>query len=874
MGKTFQNLFCRVSELGNEADVEALFVERLLKTLNYPDSAILRKRSLSTIAIGKGSKKENYKPDFVLLDGAAQPIVVVDAKSPQEDCTKYLYQVSGYALYLNQQYPDSNPVRYVVLTNGLQFYVYPWDSATPLMYLRFADFDRQGEKLLELRSNLSFGVFDQVKATKDVYDYRRPALGTLIATFTRCHNMIWKKEKLPPADAFYEFAKIMFVKIREDQRIHDIIDSGKKPAKEDFFFSTHWIESQNKIEDNPLDCILFRRLQQDLEDQIRKGEKKRIFVKEEGIELQASTIFEVVRELEHFDLYGIDEDLNGRMFETFLSATVRGKALGQFFTPRSVVHYMTDTVSLPLTRDYLPVVLDACCGSGGFLIDAMARLFRDCDNIKNFTDKERAARKKKIRDQCLLGIEANERITRIARLNMYLHGDGGSKIFKADGLDHDIAIEAGVPREEENGLKELRSILVGESGLRFDAILTNPPFSMQYKAKDPHERRILEQYTIARTGTGKIASGSASNVLFLERYYGLLKSETGELFTVIDDTVLNGFDSQRYRDFILQNFIIIQVISLPFNAFFRADANIKTSLIHLRRKSADEQQGTLFMAITNNIGHDDHKKDTPHRDNFSMISQFYRKWRAEGVALREVIHNEDPDEPLGCPMQVFTVDKIDHRRFDAFYYAPELLDIRKRARTLSAQGKIKLCGGADFDLLQELKVPEVEHFGEHRIKYFEIGDVTQDGFIVSHREDTIKKLPTRARLQVRAGDVVFAKNNSSRGTTVIIPQWFDGGLVTTGFIGIRPRSENERQLLWLALSDEFFRKQVYYLAITASQPEVREDIFRQEMLLAFPPDGHQNRRLLANAKAVDEARDRLHKVLEQARLIQAGLMST
>ena len=46
--------------------------------------------------------------------------------------------------------------------------------------------------------------------------------------------------------------------------------------------------------------------------------------------MKPSTILEVVRQLEHFDLHGIDEDLNGRMFETFLNATVRGKELGSF----------------------------------------------------------------------------------------------------------------------------------------------------------------------------------------------------------------------------------------------------------------------------------------------------------------------------------------------------------------------------------------------------------------------------------------------------------------------------------------------------------------------------------------------------------------
>ena len=33
-----------------------------------------------------------------------------------------------------------------------------------------------------------------------------------------------------------------------------------------------------------------------------------------------------------------------------------------------------------------------------------------------------------------------------------------------------------------------------DDGLRFDAILTNPPFATSYTAKDEHEKRILSQY--------------------------------------------------------------------------------------------------------------------------------------------------------------------------------------------------------------------------------------------------------------------------------------------------------------------------------------------------------------------------------------------
>ena len=867
-----KNLFCNLNDLYNEASVEALFVDRFLNFLQYPDNKVRRKDSIEKIVIGRGSKKEKYKPDYILLDSNASPKIVLDAKAPKEKLENYHYQVSSYALYLNQKYSDSNPVIYVVLTNGHLLVVYPWDSEHPVFYLHFEDFMDGNEKFLELRSHLSFTAFNQVAATKDVFDYYRPSIGDLIESFNDCHNLIWKKEKISPTDAFYEFCKIVFIKIREDNKIHSIINSGKKPKKKDFVFSTDWIDSQTPVEPNPFDSILFRQIQGDLESQIWQKKKKRIFEKNEKINLKASTTYEVVKKLQNFDLYGLDEDLNGRMFETFLNATVRGKDLGQFFTPRGIVHYMVETAPIYVSAEKnkpiserMPFILDGCCGSGGFLIDAMARFIRTINNLSNLTSVQRKKCFKEVKDHHLFGIDANSKIARIGRLNMYLHGDGGSKIFEADTLDKELVVEPGMKEEEIEGITELKEY-IKKGEILFDIILTNPPFSMKYESSDKHENRILSQYSIAKTTSGAQSSSEKSNVLFLERYMNLLKHGTGELLTIIDDTVLNGDYSQKYRDFIFKNFIVIQIVSLPFNTFFRAGANIKTSMLHLRRKMKGEEQGNIFMAITNNIGHDDHCRDSPERNNMHVVAKHFENWN-DGKKIKEtIIHNEHPDEPLGCPLQIFEVPskELNPRRLDAFYYSPELRGAKETLFKLEKEGKILIRKGSDFQIIPELKKEEIRDFKGKVFKYFEIGDVTIDGSIVRHHEDLFENLPTRARIKVQKGDIIFAKNNSSRGTTVFVPDWFDGGLVTTGFMGIRPSNREEALIIWNCLESDFFRKQIYYYAITASQPEIREKIFQNEIILPWSKSEEGKRKIINNIKKVVSSRNNLRKALINA----------
>lgn len=869
-----RNLFCSRADLDSEADVESLFVERLLGKLKYPDDRVLRKDSLEEIVVGRGHRKEKYRPDYVLLDRKRRPLIVVDAKDVTQRPADYHYQVSGYALALNQRHTDGNPVRYTVVTNGLVLLVYPWDSDTPRIALNFGDFEEDNRGFVELRSLLSYGSLDIVKATEDVFLFARPDLNELVRVFDECHQLIWKKEKRPPAEAFYEFAKLMFIKLREDHRIAQMVARGQQPMASDFNFSVGWIEEQVRkaVDDNPVANILFRRIRNELEEKIKSGEKKRIFLKDEELGLWSATITEVVRKLEHYDLHGIDEDLNGRMFETFLNATVRGKALGQFFTPRSVVKYMTRCARFKVTTSELPLVLDGCCGSGGFLIEAMASLVHQIDSMTNLTVQDRTTLKKKLYSSHLFGIDANETIARIARLNMYLHGDGGSKIYATDTLDKDLAIDSGLNQERREEIDELRGHLIRDK-MRFDYILTNPPFSMSYSRKDSHESRVLDQYTITLTKAGQPASSAKSNVLFLERYASVLQ-DRGELLTVIDNTVLNGIDSQRYRDFILENFIIRQVVSLPVNTFFRAEASVQTSILHLRKKEPGEQQGHIFMAILNNVGHDDYQRYTPERDNTPQLAEVYHQWAETGRTMELFEENTGKDESLGCPFQTFILspERLNSSRLDAFYYAPDLVRTRDTISRRAAEGHLELLNINQLNIVPPMTAEESEEAQGKLFRYFEIGDVTSAGAIINYREEPFEDLPSRARLRVKANDVVFARHRNSRGTAVIIPHEFDGHLVTTGFVAVRPKSFEEALLLWSIFTSEIFKKQVYYLAVTAVQPEIRDEIFRSEFLLPVPKKKQDRERLVKQAKHIRELQDATRKMLANMNVAAAQML--
>ncbi len=579
-----RNKFCRSADLGNEASVESFFVCRLLQDLGYEDAEIKTKEAIESLQVPKGSRSESYRPDFLLVC-RNKPRWLIDAKATSERVEDYTYQGAGYALQINRKDAD-RPLRYYMLTNGLLTRVYIWDQEEPILSLRFSDLVDGNPKYEALHQLLSAPLArrawaDTVALPKSSHRLVRPAMDEVKKAFLRCHRIIWKSEKMSPQAAFVEFAKLLFVKLWEDRKLRDnpallaLIGRCEPLPSSEVRFSTRWIAAQEANDPNPVGALLFRQLVDSLEQEIVQGRRKRIFEPQERLRLSPGTAKRVVKELEHYYLFGIDEDLNGRMFEAFLAATMRGQALGQYFTPRSVVKMMTRLAGLRAGRskDAIDRVLDACCGTGGFLIEALTEMRRQVWDNKSLTDSERKQLLDEVANQAIFGIDAGRdpMIARIARINMYLHGDGGSRVYMTDALRHRPEPSPADSPEMKEEVRELRRALDG--GTLFDVVLTNPPFSMDYSLSVPEEREILQTYDLATHGGTKRGS-LRSSVMFVERYWNLLKPG-GRLLTVMDDSVLSGKNHADVRTFIRDRFIIRGIISLHGDAFQRAGARAR-----------------------------------------------------------------------------------------------------------------------------------------------------------------------------------------------------------------------------------------------------------------------------------------------------------
>lgn len=145
-------------------------------------------------------------------------------------------------------------------------------------------------------------------------------------------------------------------------------------------------------------------------------------------------------------------DLLGAAYEYLIGefADSAGKKGGEFYTPRSVVRMMVRLIKPSLAHD----IYDPCCGSGGMLIAA-----------KEYIDEHGEDGRK----ANLFGQEFNGTVWSIAKMNMLLHGISTANLQNEDTLAEPQHVEGG----------EL---------LRFDRVLTNPPFSIIFGTRRPLPR--------------------------------------------------------------------------------------------------------------------------------------------------------------------------------------------------------------------------------------------------------------------------------------------------------------------------------------------------------------------------------------------------
>jgi len=447
----------------------------------------------------------------------------------------------------------------------------------------------------------------------------------------KCHNIIRNNDKLSPEAAFDEISKILFIKIlyESDNKDKNAQIFSLAKFKEDKKTRQEWNEKYEPQKIHP-DFYQYLFVQAK-----KRFEKDDLFEENEIIRIRENSFEAIVKELQIYNLSLTQDDVKGIAFEEFLGKTFRGE-LGQFFTPRTIVDFMTEV--LDPQEDEL--MCDPCCGSGGFLIKAFEYIREQIENDiylakdeliaqyrneeyekasaaeqrqidadlnaalalleRELNTKHEQSRMHKLSSSCIFGTDANPRMSRTAKMNMIMHGDGHGGVHHNDGL------------------LNVNGIFTN----RFDVILTNPPFGSRierslivsnadkytnlerikkYQAeygKDLYNQEMAQvTKNIGKPILDLYETGSMSSlteVLFIERCLNLLKAG-GRMGIVLPEGVLNNTNLQKVREYVESRAKILLICSIPQDVFMASGATVKPSLLFL--KKFDEKEQAQYQAI-------------------------------------------------------------------------------------------------------------------------------------------------------------------------------------------------------------------------------------------------------------------------------------
>lgn len=433
------------------------------------------------------------------------------------------------------------------------------------------------------------GVNAKGEAASDIAPIER---GELISAIKKCHQTLWGGGRMSPPTAFGELCKVIFVKISDEQK------PRKTGQPYQFQIKTHEPSS---------------RLAERINALYNEQKTKDPDVFTESIKVDDRVLRTVVSHLESINLSKTDLDVKGVAFEQFMDGFFKGD-FGQYFTPRPVIEFIVQMMEPERDWD----VLDPACGSGGFLLHALDYMRtqageyydRDAQAVEYYKYWHDFASKH------LYGIEINDEIARVAKMNMIVHDDGHTNVISFDALDSLDKISAHRAAFQRN---------------RFDLILTNPPFgSTINKAEKPY----LEDYYLGNAhdakGKKKPRKNQSSEVLYIERIWEFLKPGTGRAAVILPDGILTNSSSQYVRDFLLERFQLLAVVSLPQCAFAHFGAGVKASILFLRKREETEkpeEDEAIFMAAPEWIGYDATGRKT--ESQFEEIVAQYRKFRED-----------------------------------------------------------------------------------------------------------------------------------------------------------------------------------------------------------------------------------------------------
>ncbi len=260
----------------------------------------------------------------------------------------------------------------------------------------------------------------------------------------------------------------------------------------------------------------------------------------------------------------LDADVKGDAYEGLLQKNAEDlkSGAGQYFTPRALIKVIVEVMQPQPGM----TICDPACGTGGFLLAAQAYI------IAHFLlDPDQ---KRHLRFDSLHGWELVDNTARLCAMNFLLHGIG------SPSSDSPIRVD---------------DALKGDPGVRFDMVLTNPPFGKKSSITIINADGEGERDDLAIVRDDFWATTSNKQLNFVQHVKTLLKINGSAAVVVPDNVLFEGGAGETVRRKLLQECDVHTLLRLPTGIFYAQ--GVKANVLFFDRKPASETPWTSRLWI-------------------------------------------------------------------------------------------------------------------------------------------------------------------------------------------------------------------------------------------------------------------------------------
>lgn len=291
-------------------------------------------------------------------------------------------------------------------------------------------------------------------------------------------------------------------------------------------------------------------------------------------------------------------DLFGDAYEYLISnyAANAGKSGGEFFTPQSVSKLIAQIAMHGQTS--VNKIYDPAAGSGSLLLQAK----------KQFDEY--------IIEEGFFGQEINHTTYNLARMNMFLHNINYDKF--------DIALGNTLMNPQFGDDKP------------FDAIVSNPPYSVKWAGSDDPTLINDERFAPA----GVLAPKSKADFAFILHALSYLSGKGRAAIVSFPGIFYRGGAEQKIRQYLVDNNFVETVIALAPNLFYGTSIAVNILVLSKHKPNTQTQfidaSGLFKSATNNNILEEEHIEQ--------ILKLFANKedvpYLAKSVSFEEIAQND------------------------------------------------------------------------------------------------------------------------------------------------------------------------------------------------------------------------------------------